>query len=84
VAQVGLHAANDTNAALELHRLALASAAKIGYLYGQARALDGIAACLHETDPESARRHWLRALRLYQELDVPERHDVERLLATLG
>jgi hypothetical protein len=57
---------------------------KIRHKYGQAKALDGIAACIRETDPESARRHWLRALRLYEELDVPERHDVERQLATLA
>lgn len=29
------------------------------------------------------RRHWLRALELYRELDVPERHDVEQHLARL-
>lgn len=71
----------DTAAALELHQRALAVATKIQNKYGHARALDGIAACLRETDPESARRHWLRALELYRELDVPERHDVERHLA---
>jgi tetratricopeptide (TPR) repeat protein len=78
-----LNEADDTAAAQELHEQAMAIAVKIGYKYGQARALDGIAACLRESDPASARRHWLRALKLYQELDVPERHEVERHLAAL-
>jgi tetratricopeptide (TPR) repeat protein len=76
-------AEGDAGRALEHHQQALALAAKIQYRYGEARALDGIAACLRDTDPVGARRHWVRALQLYQELEVPERHEVERHLAAL-
>jgi hypothetical protein len=76
-----LHAAGDVASALELHRQALAGSARIRYKYGEARALDGIAACLRDADPAAARQHWQRALRLLQELDHPDRHEVERQLA---
>lgn len=73
----------DVVGALELYRRALEGATKLHHKYNESRALDGIAACLRDTDPESARRHWVRALQLYRELDVPERHEVERHLAEL-
>jgi DNA-binding SARP family transcriptional activator/tetratricopeptide (TPR) repeat protein len=78
-----LHATGDTQAALDLHRRALAGTTKIGHKYGQARALDGIATCLRDTDPTAAGHHWVRALRLYLELDAPERDQVHRDLAAL-
>jgi DNA-binding SARP family transcriptional activator/tetratricopeptide (TPR) repeat protein len=78
-----LRAAGDITAALESHQSALDCATKIQNRYGEARALDGIAACLRDTDSDDARRHWVRALRLYRDLDVPERHEVERQLAAL-
>jgi tetratricopeptide (TPR) repeat protein len=78
-----LQAAGDTQTALELHRRALAGTTKIGHKYGQARALDGIATCLRDTDPTAAGHHWTRALRLYLELDAPERDQVHHNLATL-
>jgi tetratricopeptide (TPR) repeat protein len=78
-----LHAAGDVASALELHRQALAGSTKIRYKYGEARALDGIGACLRDTDPAAARQHWLRALRLLQELGHPDQHEVARQLAAL-
>jgi DNA-binding SARP family transcriptional activator len=74
----------ETSAALEMHRHSLAGTTKVQHKYEQARALDGIAGCLRATDPGSARANWLRALKLYQELEVPERLEVERQLATLA
>jgi DNA-binding SARP family transcriptional activator len=79
-----LREAGHVAAALELHEDALAGTMKIRHKYGQARAHDGIAACVRNTDPATANGHWLRALQLYRELEVPERHDVERQLATLA
>jgi tetratricopeptide (TPR) repeat protein len=78
-----LHATGDTQAALDLHRHALTGTTKIGHKYGQARALDGIATCLRDTDPTAAGHHWTRALRLYLELDAPERDQVHHNLAAL-
>jgi DNA-binding SARP family transcriptional activator/tetratricopeptide (TPR) repeat protein len=78
-----LREAGDVTGALELHQRALTVATKIRHRYNIARALDGIAACLRETDPASACQHWLQALELYRELEVPERHEVERQLAAL-
>jgi DNA-binding SARP family transcriptional activator len=78
-----LHATGDTQTALEFHRRALAGTTKIGHKYGQARALDGIATCLRDTDPTAAGHHWVRALRLYLELDAPERDQVHHNLAAL-
>lgn len=78
-----LHAAGDRASALELHRRALAGSTRIGHRYGQARALDGIGACLRDEDPAAARRHWLQALEHYRELDHPDWHDVERRLGEL-
>jgi DNA-binding SARP family transcriptional activator len=78
-----MFALGDRSAALDMQRRALVGTTKIQHKYGQARALDGIAACLRETDPASACQHWLQALELYRELEVPERHEVERQLAAL-
>jgi DNA-binding SARP family transcriptional activator len=75
--------AGDLDGALEQHRSALAIALKIKMKYEQARALDGIAACLRDTDPEEARRHWQQALALYTEMGTPEQHEVTRWLAAL-
>jgi DNA-binding SARP family transcriptional activator/tetratricopeptide (TPR) repeat protein len=78
-----LRAAGDLGSALDRHQRALTTATQIPHRYGQARALDGIAACLRDADPESASRYWLRARSLYEELEVPERHEVDRHLAGL-
>ncbi|MEW2385765.1 BTAD domain-containing putative transcriptional regulator [Micromonospora sp. NPDC047707] len=74
----------DVTSALDLFRRVLSDAARIGNRYEQARALDGIARCLRTDDPVAARVHWTRALALFQQIDVPERHEVERLLGELG
>ncbi|MEV1330333.1 BTAD domain-containing putative transcriptional regulator [Micromonospora costi] len=76
--------AGDGAAALDLHRRVLADAARLDARGEQARALDGIARCLRASDPAEARAHWIRALALYREIEAPERHEVERLLAELG
>jgi tetratricopeptide (TPR) repeat protein len=79
-----LRTAGSLTSALGMHRRALELATKIRHRYNQARALDGIAACLRDTDPDTARRHWLRALELYEELGAPDRNEVEYHLSDLG
>jgi DNA-binding SARP family transcriptional activator/tetratricopeptide (TPR) repeat protein len=49
--------------------------------YQEARALDGIAGtCQCRGDVADARRFWLRALAIYEEMDVPEADDVRARL----
>ncbi|MFC0008009.1 AfsR/SARP family transcriptional regulator [Micromonospora siamensis] len=71
----------DVTSALDLHRRVLADATRLGARYEQARALDGIARCLLPTDPAAARSHWKRALTLFRQVESPDGHEVERLLA---
>ncbi len=73
----------EIDAALELHRQALHVATRIECLLEQARALDGIAACLRPTDPAAARSYWTRALALYVQVESPEQHEVRRRLGEL-
>ncbi|MGC5017458.1 BTAD domain-containing putative transcriptional regulator [Micromonospora sp. DT47] len=73
----------DVSSALDLHRRVLADATRLGARYEQARALDGIARCLRDTDPAAARSHWTRALALFRQVESPDQHEVERLLAEL-
>ncbi|WBB66096.1 AfsR/SARP family transcriptional regulator [Micromonospora sp. WMMD812] len=75
--------AGDPGAALDLHRRVLADAARLDARREQARALDGIARCLRDSDPIAARTHWTRALVLFRQVEAPDRHEVERLLAEL-
>ncbi|MEU7927266.1 BTAD domain-containing putative transcriptional regulator [Micromonospora sp. NPDC049801] len=74
-------AQGDVTSALDLYRRVLADATGLGARYEQGRALEGIGRCLLTTDPAAARAHLTRALSLYQQIDVPDRHEVERLLA---
>ncbi|WFE51440.1 AfsR/SARP family transcriptional regulator [Micromonospora sp. WMMD1155] len=74
----------DVTSALDLHRRVLVDASGLGARYEQGRALEGIARCLRTTDPAAARAHLTRALSLYRQIDVPDRHEAERLLAELG
>ncbi|MGI5213020.1 BTAD domain-containing putative transcriptional regulator [Plantactinospora sp. CA-290183] len=74
----------DTATALEQHQQALLAATGIHYLYEQARALDGIAACLWPTDPAAARSYWTRALALLVQVGSPDQHEVCRRLRELG
>jgi tetratricopeptide (TPR) repeat protein len=79
-----LRESGDIDRALEQHRVVLAEATRIKLRYEQARALDGIAACLRTTEPEAARQHWQRALVLCREMGVPEQSEVEHALAELA
>ncbi|WP_405429212.1 BTAD domain-containing putative transcriptional regulator [Micromonospora sp. NBC_00617] len=74
----------DVTSALDLYRRVLADATQIGARYEQGRALEGIGRCLRTTDPSAARAHLTRALSLFRQVESPDRHEVERLLAELG
>lgn len=74
----------DRPSALDLFRRVLQDAQKINHRYEQARALDGMARCLRSTDVRAARAYWVQALALLDQVDVPERHEVRRLLTELG
>lgn len=74
----------DVASAVDLHRRVLADAVRMNAPHEQAGALDGIARCLRDTDPGAARSHWFRALSLFRQIESPEQHEVERLLAELG
>lgn len=69
----------DESAAM--YREALDIAARIAHPYEQGRALNGLAEHLLATDPAEARRHWHRALAIFERMGVPERHEVRRRLA---
>ncbi|MEO3817447.1 BTAD domain-containing putative transcriptional regulator [Plantactinospora sp. B24E8] len=66
----------EVAAALALHQQALQTATRIQFRYEQARALDGIAACLRPTDPDAARSYWTRALALLVQVESPDQHEV--------
>ncbi|MET8266105.1 BTAD domain-containing putative transcriptional regulator [Micromonospora arida] len=74
----------DAASALDLHRRVLADARRHGARYEQARALEGIARCVLATDPAGARAHLEQALALFRQVESPDQHEVERLLAELG
>ncbi|MEV5692452.1 AfsR/SARP family transcriptional regulator [Micromonospora globbae] len=78
---LALLAQGDVASALDLHRRVLVDATRLNSRYERARALDGIARCLRDSDPAGARSHWTRALALFREVEAPERHEVERFLA---
>jgi hypothetical protein len=71
----------DTDGAAESHRRALADATRIASRYEQARALDGLATCVRDTDPDAARGYWIRALTLLEQIESPDRHPVRARLA---
>ncbi|MEU5548317.1 BTAD domain-containing putative transcriptional regulator [Micromonospora sp. NPDC047793] len=74
----------DVPSALDLFRRVLQDATKVNHRHQQAMALDGIAHCLRPIDPAAARSHWVRALALFRQIDVPDQHRVEKALADLG
>ncbi|MEW2430579.1 BTAD domain-containing putative transcriptional regulator [Micromonospora sp. NPDC047644] len=74
----------DAASALDLHRRVLADADRLGARYEKARALEGVARCIRATDPTAARAHLEQALTLFRQVESPDRHEVERLLAELG
>ncbi|MGW5556300.1 BTAD domain-containing putative transcriptional regulator [Micromonospora sp. NPDC003944] len=74
----------DAASALDLHRRVLADASRLGTRYEKARALEGIARCLRATDPTAARAHLQQASALFRQVESPDQHEAERLLAELG
>ncbi|MFD0741240.1 BTAD domain-containing putative transcriptional regulator [Phytohabitans flavus] len=80
---VTLALAGRPQASIETHEQALALATRIANPYEQGRALAGIAARRADDDPAEARRHWERALVLFRQMNVPERHEAARRLAAL-
>ncbi|WP_410814598.1 BTAD domain-containing putative transcriptional regulator [Micromonospora sp. 067-2] len=74
----------DIASALDLHRRVFADASRLAARYEKARALAGIARCVRTTDPAAARVHLNQALFLFRQIESPDQHEVERLLAELG
>ncbi|MGW4678906.1 BTAD domain-containing putative transcriptional regulator [Micromonospora taraxaci] len=74
----------DATSALDLYRRVLADTVRLSTRYERARALEGIARCLGPTDPVVARAHLEQALALFRQIESPDRHEAERLLAELG
>ncbi|MGI5524290.1 BTAD domain-containing putative transcriptional regulator [Micromonospora sp. CA-259024] len=74
----------DVASALDLHRRVLHDATRLGARYEQARALEGVARCVRASDPAAARTHLTRALSLFRQVESPDQHGVERVLAELG
>ncbi|MEV4119339.1 BTAD domain-containing putative transcriptional regulator [Micromonospora sp. NPDC049645] len=74
----------DVASALDLHRRVLADATGLACRHEQGRALEGIGRCLLTTDPAAGRAHLTRALALFRQIDSPNQHEVQRLLAELG
>ena len=62
----------------------LVDASRLGARYEKARALEGIARCVRDTDPTAARAHLEQALALFRQVESPDQHEVERLLTELG
>jgi tetratricopeptide (TPR) repeat protein len=70
--------------AIEAHRASYALADELETPDQQAKALDGIALALAERGKISeARRHWLDALNMYDDLGIPEGEAVRQRLASL-
>jgi tetratricopeptide (TPR) repeat protein len=65
-------AAGRTSDALDCHRQALAIARQTYDRYQEARAYDGIAHALRDTEPQTARDQWRHALEIYTDLGVSE------------
>lgn len=64
-----------------LHQRALELATRISYPYEQGRALSLLGDHLAPVDPTAARRHWRRALVIFDRLAAPESAEVTRRLA---
>ncbi|MEG3636181.1 AfsR/SARP family transcriptional regulator [Micromonospora palythoicola] len=74
----------DVRSARNLFHRVLEDATGVDFRHQQAQALDGIARCRCATDPAEARSHWIRALALFRQLDVPEQYEVQESLAAFG
>lgn len=77
-------ASGNYSGALKSHRNALTFASRTGDLSEQARAHHGLARAMHTSDlHEEAHSHWLRAVALYRDLDIPEAGHAEKELGQL-
>ncbi|MGH3797845.1 MAG: tetratricopeptide repeat protein [Pseudonocardiaceae bacterium] len=77
-------AGGDHSGALENHINALTFAGRTGDVREQARAHHGIGRAMHGSDlHDEARGHWLQAVALYRDLDIPEAGDAEKELNQL-
>ena len=72
-----------TPRAADLYGEALELSTGTGFLYFQGRALVGLADCVRETRPDTARRYLERAHAVFVKMNIPARHDVARRLADL-
>ncbi|BCB85590.1 AfsR/SARP family transcriptional regulator [Phytohabitans suffuscus] len=80
---ITLAGAGRSAEASEHHTQALAIARQIKHRYEEARALDGLASGLRDTDPAQARRYWERCLSIRREMGIPEAATIARRLAEL-
>ncbi|RKN46298.1 AfsR/SARP family transcriptional regulator [Micromonospora endolithica] len=71
----------DDSRSVEMFNAALRVATRISHPYEQGRALAGLAGQFVGTDPVGARRHWERALAIFDRMGVPERFEVAKRLA---
>jgi tetratricopeptide (TPR) repeat protein len=79
-----LAAAGDHLGALDQYRHAWELVQHTDAKLEQARALDGLAAMLAHTDPAGGQDYGQRALALYEELDLPEKEEIQARLTTTG
>jgi tetratricopeptide (TPR) repeat protein len=79
-----LRAMGEHGPALARHRAALSLTRQTGDRYEQARALDGTAQAMVETEPARAAAHWRQAQLIYETLGVPEAEVVRARLAALS
>lgn len=75
-----LSAMGDRDGAVELRRHALVLARRMTIPHEQGRALAGLADCIGDEDPQTARLYRQQALDIFTRMGVPERFDVERRL----
>ncbi|MEO3742442.1 BTAD domain-containing putative transcriptional regulator [Plantactinospora sp. B5E13] len=73
----------DVPGATRMHERVLADPIVARYPLERARALDGLASCLVDDDPATARRYWEQALVTYDDLELAEAAVVRRRLAEL-
>jgi DNA-binding SARP family transcriptional activator/tetratricopeptide (TPR) repeat protein len=78
-----LRSFGELDEAVRIHRRALEQAERIHDRVEQARAHDGLATACVVSDPVAARRHWLAALELLENTQLPERDRLAEKLAAL-
>ncbi|MEU8259714.1 tetratricopeptide repeat protein [Micromonospora sp. NPDC048999] len=77
---VTAEAQGDPDEATRFHQRALELATRINHLQEQGRALARIGDLMMVEEPEQARRHWRRALSIFERTGAPEQHDLRRRL----